>query len=403
MSEPRRANAEIDDPVNAFVAHTPPVIPGAAEGPLAGLTFAVKDLYDIEGYVTGGGSPEYLTTHAPAGTTAPSVQKCLDAGATMIGKTVCDELFYSFIGENAHYGTPINAAAPRRVPGGSSSGSAAAVAAGMCDYSLGSDTGGSVRIPASFCGLFGLRPSHGRIDLTGGMAMAPSFDTAGWFARDVATFNRVGPVLLDDASVAAKIEHVRVAEFCFAHADAYVGNPLKTFLELARDVLPDCAPLTHPPGDIEFPAALESLRVIQGYETWQTFGAWVEEVKPDLGPGIRQRIAMAREITQAERDGAVPYREKVRDALEDALPPGTVMALPVAAGLPPKLNSDPKTLDGFRADTMSLICLASLSGLPQISIPVAQSHGMPVGIAFMGWPGGDEALLELAAALAHFV
>lgn len=403
MTDVPRANAEIDDPVNAFVAHTPPVIPGNADGPLAGLTFAVKDLYDIEGYVTGGGSPEWLATHQPATATAPTVQKCLDAGATMIGKTVCDELFYSFFGENAHYGTPINSAAPRRVPGGSSSGSAAAVAAGMCDFALGSDTGGSVRIPAAWCSLHGLRPTHGRIDLTHGMAMAPSFDSAGWFTRDAATFAKVAPVLLDDNSVTADIERLVVGEFGFSRAHATVSDNLRAFLEVARPALPDSEVIDEAPGGIDPYQASETFRILQGYETWQSYGAWVTANNPDLGPGIKQRIKMASELTAEQAEGVKPHRAEIMAAMDSVLTPGTIMAIPVSAALPPKLNTDPKLLNDFRADTMALICLASLASLPQISIPVAQSHGMPVGIGFVGWRGGDEALVDLAQTLAPYV
>ena len=178
---------------SAFVPHdlTAPIA-GAASGPLAGLTVAVKDMYDIAGYPTGGGSPDWLAQQSPAKTTCPAVRKLLDAGATVIGKTVCDEFFFSVAGANAHYGTPLNPRAPGRLPGGSSSGSASATASGLCDFALGSDTGGSVRVPASFCGLYGIRPTHGRVDLTGAMPMAPSFDVAGWFANGPGLFRKVG-------------------------------------------------------------------------------------------------------------------------------------------------------------------------------------------------------------------
>src|SRR3546814_5268446 len=181
-----------DDTVGAFVPHTlSEPLRGSGTCPLAGLTFAVKDLYDIAGRKTGNGSPDFLAWTKPASATAPSVRKLLDAGADCVGVTICDEFFYSLTGANAHYGTPGNARAPGRMPGGSSSGSAAAVAAGLCDFALGSDTGGSVRVPAAFCGVYGIRPTHGRVDLAGGRAMAPSYDTGGWFADDAALFRAI--------------------------------------------------------------------------------------------------------------------------------------------------------------------------------------------------------------------
>src|SRR5262245_63475684 len=170
-------------------------IAGSASGPLAGLTAAVKDHYDVAGRRTGGGSPEWLAAQQPARAHAAAVAKILAAGATVMGKTICDEFFYSGSGINAHYGTPTNVRAPGRIPGGSSSGSAAAVAASACDFALGSDTGGSVRMPASYCGVYGLRPTHGRIDLAGAMAMAPSFDAGGFFAHGPGVMRRVGAVL----------------------------------------------------------------------------------------------------------------------------------------------------------------------------------------------------------------
>jgi amidase len=149
-------------------------IRGAANGPLAGLTAVVKDMYDIAGSRPGGGNPEWLAAQKPAARHANAVEKILAAGATITGKTICDEFFYSVSGVNAHYGTPPNVRAPGRIPGGSSSGSAAACGANTCDFALGSDTGGSVRVPASFNGVYGLRPTHGRIDLTGGRGAVAS-------------------------------------------------------------------------------------------------------------------------------------------------------------------------------------------------------------------------------------
>ncbi|MGB9389656.1 MAG: amidase family protein, partial [Xanthobacteraceae bacterium] len=184
-----------------FVPHNleAPIV-GAETGPLAGLTAVVKDMYDIAGSRTGGGSPDWLAAQKPASQHASAVEKILAAGATITGKTICDEFFYSVSGVNAHYGTPPNVRAPGRIPGGSSSGSAAACGANACDFALGSDTGGSVRIPASFNGVYGLRPTHGRVDLTGAMAMAPSFDVAGWFANGPGVLRRVGAVLLQGSA-----------------------------------------------------------------------------------------------------------------------------------------------------------------------------------------------------------
>ena len=188
-----------NDRLGAFCRHTHVEMKGASHGPLLGLTFAVKDIYDVAAHRTGFGSPDWLRTHGPAEQTAPVVQRLLDAGADVVGKTHTDELTWSLTGENAHYGAPVNVSAPGRITGGSSSGSASAVAAGVVDFAVGSDTGGSVRLPASFCGILGMRPTYGRIPLDGVCPLAPSFDTCGWFARDAGVFERVDALLCDDA------------------------------------------------------------------------------------------------------------------------------------------------------------------------------------------------------------
>src|SRR6188768_3826585 len=170
-------------------------LPPTRTGPLDGLTFAVKDLIDVAGHRTGCGNPTWLATHPPATVSAICVEQLLAAGATCLGKTITDEIAFSLLGENHFYGTPLNPAAPDRVPGGSSSGSASAVACGLVDFAVGTDTGGSIRVPASNCGIFGLRPSHGLISVAGVMPFAPKLDTVGLFARDIDILQRATAVL----------------------------------------------------------------------------------------------------------------------------------------------------------------------------------------------------------------
>lgn len=203
------------DPLGAFCRENHAARKGHAQGPLSGLTFAAKDAFHIEGARTGFGQPEWLRTHPPATVTARAVELLLEAGADMIAKAHCDELCYSLTGENAHYGTPENVNAPGRVPGGSSNGSAAAVAGGLVDFALGSDCGGSVRIPASYCGIFGMRPTWGRVPLEGALPFGPSFDVAGWLARSPDVFERVGRVLLQDQSPPKRPQRVLIAKDAF--------------------------------------------------------------------------------------------------------------------------------------------------------------------------------------------
>ena len=374
-------------------------IKGAADGPLAGLSAVVKDMYDIAGYVAGCGNPEWLASHQPAARHCPPVQKILDAGATITGKTVCDEFFYSVTGANAHYGTPVNVRAPGRLPGGSSAGSAAACGAGLCDFALGSDTGGSVRIPASFNGIYGLRPTHERIAHQGVADMAPSFDVPGWFAATPGVFRKVGGVLLDDQQVPAKIERVLLLEDAFAQAEPPVADLLRTLLEFMSDDLPA---MTHgkiaPDG---FDPWREAFRVVQAYETWQTFGAFVTRHKPKIGPGVRERIEFASTVTAAQAEAGRAVLAKGRAHVREVAVPGTVLALPTAPAIAPKIDTPMAELDDFRTRVMRLTVTSGISGLPQMSIPAGTLGGCPIGLSFIGWPGGDEALLDLACELAR--
>jgi amidase len=375
-------------------------IAGSASGPLAGLTAAVKDLYDVAGARTGGGSPEWLAAQQPARAHAAAVAKILAAGATVTGKTICDEFFFSGSGISAHYGTPINERAPGRIPGGSSSGSAAAVAADACDFALGSDTGGSVRMPASYCGVYGLRPTHGRIDLAGAMAMAPSFDAAGFFANGPGVMRRVGAVLLEGERVAVPISRLIVAPDAFAVADAPVAALGREFLARAARALPQARETALAPDG--FDGWREAFRVVQGRETWASFGDFITRANPKLGPGIKERMAYAATVTQEQADAARKVVAAASAHLRGLITPGTVVALPTAPCIAPRIDMTAEESESFRVRVMRLGCASVLAGLPQISIPVGTVAGCPAGLSFMGWAGGDEALLDLACNVAKY-
>src|SRR5215471_14234600 len=374
-------------------------IRGATSGPLAGLTAVVKDMYDIAGERAGCGSPEWLATHGPAARHSAPVQKILDAGVTITGKTVCDEFFYSVSGTNAHYGTPINARAPGRLPGGSSSGSAAACGAGLCDFALGSDTGGSVRVPASFNGIYGLRPTHERIEHAGVADMAPSFDVPGWFAATPGVFRKVGLVLLDSRRVAAMIDRVVLLEDAFAQAEEPVADLLRTLLEFMSDDLPEIVHGKIAPDG--FDPWREAFRIVQAYETWQTFGQFVIAQKPKIGPGVRERMEFAATVTKSQADANRHVIAKASKHIREIATSGTVLASPTSPSIAPKIETSEAELEEFRTRVMRLTCTAGVSGLPQMSIPGGTVNGCPVGLSFIGWAGGDEALLDLACELSH--
>lgn len=387
---------------SAFVPHdlTEP-IEGRSDGPLVGLTAAVKDMYDIAGYRTGAGSPEWLASHPPAETHARAVQKLLNAGATITGKTVCDEFFYSITGANAHYGTPVNPRAPGRLPGGSSSGSAAACAAGACDLALGSDTAGSVRIPGALCGVYGIRATHGRFDIAGATAMAPSFDAGGWFSASPGLLRCTGKVLLEPPQRAARITRVIILDDAFETVDEPVATLVKAVVAAAQHRLPAVAHDRAAPEGLE--TWREAMRIVQAHEVWASFGEFIARRRPNLGPGIRDRMEIAGRISDDQASAARDVTAQATQRMDELAVPGTVLALPTAPSIAPPLAIPADELESFRVRVMRLVCMASISGLPQVTIPAGTADGAPVGLSFIGWRGGDEALLALTTAMAPLV
>ena len=384
----------------AFVPHDLKApVRGAAQGVLAGMSVAVKDMYDIAGEKTGGGNPTWLE-HAPVATrNAAVVDKLLGAGATLIGKTVCDEFFYSVMGINAHYGTPVNVRARGRVPGGSSSGSASAVAAGAADIGIGSDTGGSVRVPASFCGLYGIRTTLGRVDLTGAMPMASSFDTVGWFTAGPGLFRRVGHVLLEGAAVPAAVKEAVVLDDAFAEADAPLAALLNSALIAMASDLPAPRHARIAPGGLD--AWREAVRLIQASEIWENYGTFVREKKPVFGPGVRERMEFTATVKGEALAKAQEIKAAARAAVRALAQPGSILIAPSTVSIAPKIDADAPLLESFRTRAQRIAAIAGIGGLPQISIPVGTLEGCPVGLGLIGWPGGDEALLDLAVHLSR--
>ena len=400
MTTPRQ---RLNDHLSAFCDDTEAYLAGAAHGPLAGLTFAAKDIFDVAGHITGGGNPDWKATHAAATRTAWAVQVLVDAGATMVGKTITDELTRGILGENVHYGTPVNPRAPGRVPGGSSSGSAAAVAGGLVDFALGSDTGGSVRVPASFCGLYGLRPTHGRIPLDGILLQAPSYDTIGWFARDATCFARVGAVLLHTTIPTARPRRLVLAEDAFEVADPAVTEALRPCVARLARLIGDTTTVRLAPEGLA--AWSEQQQVLQGREAWETAQDWIDHVNPRFSFEVTERYLMARSYTAADVAAAQARRDAIRQRLDAVLAEGAVLCLPTTPAPAPPRGERMSARRDLRARISMLTCIAGTTGRPQINLPLAAVGGLPVGLSLLGARGADEVLLacarDLATALAH--
>jgi amidase len=384
------------DTVGAFCPHGRFELAGSGGGALAGRTFAVKDLFDIAGHVTGAGNPAWLATHPAAAATAPAVEALLAAGGRMIGKTITDELAYSLNGDNIHYGTPRNTRAPDRVPGGSSSGSAAAVAAGLADFALGTDTGGSVRIPASYCGVFGIRTTQGAISTAGLVPLMPSFDTVGWFARDPALFATVGTVLLPaQATPDVPPRRLMIAADAFAIADPSAAESFRSGIDALRAAFDDVQTVALADDD-DMVAWRSVFRTLSAYESWRTHGAWIEAHAPKLSSPIAERFAYAKSVGDADVQAARRTRDVLRARVLGLVAPDCVLCLPSAPGPAPKLRASGDEVEAFRQRAQRLTSVSVLSGLPEVSLPGLAADGAPVGLSLIGPAGSDLALLRLA-------
>ncbi len=376
-------------------------VPGALAGPLAGLRFAAKDNFDVAGHTSGAGNPDWLRTHEPAEATATAVQKLLDAGAALAGKTIMDELAFGSIGENRHYGTPVNPAAPGRVPGGSSSGSASVVAGGAVDFALGTDSACSVRLPASVCGLYGMRPTHGRVAIDGVIPLSPSLDTVGWMSRSAALLSLVGRVLLEPGRHDAPLTRLRIARDAFALA----REPVRVALEAGVDrVRRRFAKIDHV--DIGEPGTDQALGFflthsmnVQVREVWECHGAWIEEVRPDSVVLSRENMVVGAESTDEDMRQARSAWDALRARVQACVLPGSVLCLPTVTDVAPLRGVAEQERRAFVFPSLCLLSIAVLGGLPQISVPGATLDGLPVGLSLVGAPASDEQLLELVCAL----
>jgi len=378
-----------------------PLYQGAWEGPLSGLTVAVKDLFAIKGYRIGAGNPTYLDSARAETTSAPAVGDLLRGGASLRGIARTDEFAYSIAGDNAHYGTPPNAAVPGALPGGSSSGPASAVALGHADIALATDTAGSVRVPASYQGLWGLRTTHDLVPRQGLLPLAQSFDTVGWLTRDGATLQAVADWCLSydgsdstDSVFGASADDLpwrfRVPIEALATAEPATRAAFEAML--AASALPvEEVSL----GDLD--DYLVPFRTVQGAEAWRNNGDWLR-----AHPAVAARFRAAAAVTAADESAARAALEPLRDTLH-ALVRDAVLLLPTVPGLAPSRSATGAQVDAVRTDTLRLTTPAAVGGLPALSVPLltvdAAGGPAPVGVSLVSRAGTDIALVRLGRAL----
>jgi amidase len=374
-------------------------VPHAAVGPLAGFTFAAKDLFDVAGYPTGGGNPHVLTMSGVKTRTAPTIQRLLDAGAELVGKAHTNEMAFSMSGKNAHYGTPRNGAAYDRIPGGSSSGSASAVSNGLCDFAMGSDTGGSVRTPASYCGLFGLRPSHGRVSLENTQALCESMDTAGYFARDARVFGLVGECLLGEDS--APLDDTPELVICDALFALLPDASLDALAPAIARITNCCGPIGALQGELpSLTDAYWAFRYIQGREAWQAQGEFIEREGLALGPDVAQRFAWSKAVTDQQYSEACAVREQFAARWKSLLG-NRVLVMPTVPDIAPLLTAKDEEIEETRRISHHLLAISVLCRTPQLNMPLGLKDGAPLGISLMGPAGSDLSLVKLAVKIAE--
>lgn len=378
---------------NAFTPKGNFTIEGKSGCRLSGLTASVKDLFDIAGHPTGAGNPQWLMSHSVPDNHAEVVKLILEAGISVIGKTITDELAYSLLGENVHYGTPVNPHNPECIPGGSSSGAAVSVAAGLCDFALCTDTAGSIRLPASFCGVWGLRPSHGALSVQGVVPLAPSFDAPGWISQSPEVMLQVGEVLLptDQFKLDSKQLTLALPEDLWSRVRPEFDNVLKPIYQKITSFF--SAIVSTNLSNYKLLDWQNSFRIVQGFEAWQSHGEWVKSVQPNFGPGIKERFEWASTINQKEaidaKNAMLINAQRIYDYLDHS-----IICMPTVSYLAPRKGEASSEQD--RTNALCLLSLASMAGVPHITMPLATIDGKALGLSLMSQRYSDRQLLKLS-------
>jgi amidase len=387
------------DPLGALVpGWDPPGDGEGLEGPLAGLRLVVKDVIDVAGAVTGGGNPDWAAAHEPATEDAPAVAALVQAGATPMAKGQCAELAFSLSGDNIHFGMPRNPAAPDRDPGGSTSGPASAVAGGLSDLGLGTDTLGSIRVPASYCGIWGFRPTHGRVPIGGVMPLAQSFDTVGVLASDPERLREAAGLLLGDGDRASPPVRLLLAAPLLSAAEPEVAEAGRRAAEnLARRLDAEVTE-TDLLDDAPSPAdGMAAFNVLQGVQVWRNYGRWVESASPSLGPDIAARLERASGFGPADEQRAGPVADAIKTAVAK-LDANEALVLPTTGTPAPGRDATGDERERARVSAGQLTSIATLAGAPAVSMPLLSVDELPVGLSLVGAPGSDPSLLAACAA-----
>lgn len=382
----------------AFMPYRETKVESALSGPLAGLTFTVKDMFDVKGYPTSAGSPTMLAISGIKNETAPAVKALLNAGAVFAGKVVTDELAFSVIGDNIHFGSPINGAAPDRYAGGSSSGSASSVSCGLCDFSLGTDSGGSVRGPASQCGLFGIRPSFGRISLEGCAGLCPPYDTAGILAKDFDVFEKSTRVLIGNDPIETKnTTQILIPDDIYELFGEKVISEIDSAIFVAEQLWGKAEHVKAAPFNLSL--ILKAYQKLQGREVWKHYGNFIEKYHPSFGPGVKERFEFSHKMSLLDLSEEETIAQQTVAYLNELLAGGKILLLPTLPGCGLKKSASLAEMNAFRNKMSASFCLGGLAGLPWITLPLAQFDNAPMGVSMVSSFNHDAWLLTQSKVL----
>lgn len=397
LNNPRLTVSDVPpyDPLMAFVRENHIAKQGSGEGPLKGLVFAAKDVFKILGSTVGNGHPVWLATHEPDDFTSSIITRLLDAGADLVGKTVCDELCYSISGENWNYGCPINPNDPRRFTGGSSAGSGAATAGGLVDFALGSDCLGSVRIPGAYNGVLCIRPTYQRVPSDGEAPYCKSMDVLGFLANTPDTFKKVGRVMLGEDEKPYKVKKLLIAKDCIDSVDRGVAEALQPALEHIGKHVEEVKEVTVSREGLD--RWVEVFRIIQGYEVWESYGGWYNKYHPFLNRGPKERLEWASTITLRQYREAYAQRADIMAQVNELVDGGGVLAMPTAASVAPLRTTPLEEISATRLQSTKMLCISPLSKTPQINLPMVKQFDVPLGLTLIGEHGSDLSLVDFSA------
>ncbi|HET9715820.1 MAG TPA: amidase [Pseudolabrys sp.] len=378
---------------------------GISLGPLDGTIVSIKDLFDVAGEVTRAGSKVLADEGRPAPNEAPVVQRLRAGGAIIVAKTNMTEFAYSGIGANPHFGTPGNPADRKRVPGGSSSGAAVSVADGMCEISIGTDTGGSCRIPAALCGIVGYKPSRQRIPTEGAFPLSYTVDSIGPLARSVEACARADAVMAGEnarALEAAPLAGLRIGVAQgdpldrldetvgkrFADALAWLGRAGARLSEKTLPLLGDMARVNSKGG-------------VQPAEAFAVHRELLSRRSADIDPNVRARLERARNIGAADYIEMVRERTRLINAMAEGLADVDVVAMPTTPIVAPTMDEVAMPDDFARKNAMLLrnTVIANFFDLCAISLPIPGQTGLPAGLMLLAQNGRDHRLFRIAASV----